>query len=92
MDPIDPQVQEIQPAVPVPSSLETAPETSGPVETPPAPPEPFETRVLLKILLGPQGLRRRRLVASRSNSTRRDFPGSFVIGNNHSGRGNQTLR
>jgi len=57
MDPIDPQVQEIQPAVPVPSSLETAPETSGPVETPPAPPEPFETRVLLKILLGPQGLR-----------------------------------
>jgi membrane protease YdiL (CAAX protease family) len=57
MDPIDPQVQEIQPAVPAPSSLETAPEPPAPIEPPPPPPEPFETRVLLKILMGPQGLR-----------------------------------
>ena len=57
MDPIDPMVPEIQPAVPVPSSLETAPETSAPVASPPTPPEPFETRVLLKILMGSQGLR-----------------------------------
>jgi membrane protease YdiL (CAAX protease family) len=56
MDPIDPQVPEIQP-VPVPLSLETASEISAPNEPAPQPPEPFETRVLLKILMGPQGLR-----------------------------------
>ncbi len=56
MDPIDPQVPEIQP-VPVPLSLETASEIFAPNEPAPQPPEPFETRVLLNILMGPQGLR-----------------------------------
>ena len=57
MDPIDSQVQEIPPVVPVASSLETAPEPPAPIEPAAPPPEPFETRVLLKILMGPQGLR-----------------------------------
>ncbi|MGO9336038.1 MAG: lysostaphin resistance A-like protein [Terracidiphilus sp.] len=57
MDPTDPQVPEIQPAVPDPSTLEAAPESSAPLESAPPPPEPLETRILLKILMGPQGLR-----------------------------------
>jgi membrane protease YdiL (CAAX protease family) len=57
MDQINPEVPEIQPTMP------DAPPSLAVLETPPAPelapiaPEPWETRILLKILLGPQGLR-----------------------------------
>jgi membrane protease YdiL (CAAX protease family) len=57
MDPIDPQNQEIQHAAADPSFTPAAPVTSAALEPAPPPPEPFETRVLLKILMGPQGLR-----------------------------------
>ncbi|HUE22907.1 MAG TPA: CPBP family glutamic-type intramembrane protease [Bryobacteraceae bacterium] len=57
MDPIDPQVPEIRPAILDPSSAESAPGTSASLEPVPASPEPLETRILLRILLGPQGLR-----------------------------------
>jgi membrane protease YdiL (CAAX protease family) len=57
MDPIDPQVPEIQPAIADPSSVQAAPESIVQLEHAPPPPEPLETRILLKILMGPQGLR-----------------------------------
>src|ERR1035438_10147104 len=60
MDPIlqeDPKVPEIQPTPPeAPPSL-VAPEASLPPEPAPISPQPWETRTLLLILLGPQGLR-----------------------------------
>jgi hypothetical protein len=57
MDPIDTQVPENLPAIPDPSPVQAAPESTVQLEHAPPPPEPFETRILLKILLGPQGLR-----------------------------------
>ena len=58
MDPLDPESPEIQPACPEapldPTALEAAP---APVPVPPPPQQPVETRILLSILLGPQGLR-----------------------------------
>jgi uncharacterized protein len=57
MDPIDTQVPENLPAIPDPSLAQAAPESTVQLEHAPPPPEPFETRILLKILIGPQGLR-----------------------------------
>ncbi len=58
MDTLDPESPEIQPACPEapldPIALEAAP---APVPVSPPPPQPVETRILLSILLGPQGLR-----------------------------------
>jgi membrane protease YdiL (CAAX protease family) len=57
MDPVDPQDQEIQHAAADPSFTPAVPEIPSALEPAPPPPEPLETRVLLKILMGPQGLR-----------------------------------
>jgi hypothetical protein len=54
MSPTDPKIQPAQ-IEDTPSRLELSPEASPqPVGEPP---QPFETRILLRILLGPQGLR-----------------------------------
>ena len=57
MDPNNPEVPEIQHTVSDTHSLQTAPQSAVQLEPAPPPPEPIETRILLKILLGPQGLR-----------------------------------
>ncbi|MGD0629046.1 MAG: CPBP family intramembrane glutamic endopeptidase [Terracidiphilus sp.] len=57
MDPIDPQAPEFKPANPDSSSIQVASESSAQLEPAPPPPEPLETRILLNILMGPQGLR-----------------------------------
>jgi len=63
MEPIDSEVPEIQTIAPETPPAETGPKSpfeleSAPVApAPPAATEPWETRVLLRILLGPQGLR-----------------------------------
>ena len=54
MNPEAPEVPEIKPALPDAPTDATALETSP---APPSPPQPVETRILLSILLGPQGLR-----------------------------------
>jgi uncharacterized protein len=54
MNPTDPDVPEIQPSLP---ETPSAPETSPMLEPAPAAQQPRETRILLWILLGPQGLR-----------------------------------
>ena len=57
MDPIDPEAPETQPAPPDGPRYEAALDTARAPESAPATSEPFETRVLLKVLIGPQGLR-----------------------------------
>jgi uncharacterized protein len=57
MDPLDPKDPEIHPAESEPAITVAALETSIAPEPIPVAPEPWETRVLLRILLGPQGLR-----------------------------------
>jgi hypothetical protein len=57
MDPIDPNVPEIQTTAQDATAAPAALETSAALEPAPPPPQPFETRILLTILMGPQGLR-----------------------------------
>lgn len=57
MDPIEPETPEIQPTQPEAPRTEAQLETSSEVEPVPAAVEPLETRILLRILLGPEGLR-----------------------------------
>jgi len=58
MDPIDPESPEIEPAMPEAPPDATALETAAaPQPALPAPPQPVETRILLWILMGKQGLR-----------------------------------
>jgi uncharacterized protein len=57
MDPLDPKYPEMQPTISEAPTTDDALETSISPEPIPAAPEAWETRVLLKILLGPQGLR-----------------------------------
>jgi len=57
MDPLDTKDPEVQPIRSEAPAAEAALEASIAPEPVPAGPEPWETRVLLKILLGPQGLR-----------------------------------
>ncbi len=55
MNPTDPEIPEIQPTPPEAPRPMLISETS--LAAAPAIPEPWETRILLRILLGPQGLR-----------------------------------
>ncbi|HXR38758.1 MAG TPA: CPBP family glutamic-type intramembrane protease [Terracidiphilus sp.] len=58
MNPEAPEVPEIQPALPDAPLTHAAPETSlAPEPAPSAPQQPVETRILLWILMGSQGLR-----------------------------------
>ncbi len=60
MNPTDPETAgspENQPVPPAALPIQAAPEASLSPVPPPAAPEPMETRILLWILLGPQGLR-----------------------------------
>ncbi|MGA2536211.1 MAG: CPBP family intramembrane glutamic endopeptidase [Terracidiphilus sp.] len=57
MDPTDPEVSAIRPTQPDAPTPEITPHAFLAPALDPAAPEPWETRVLLEILLGPQGLR-----------------------------------
>jgi uncharacterized protein len=61
MDPTQPETASAPENIPSPTEATptpaAAPEFSSASIPPPKPPQPFETRVLLKILLGPNGLR-----------------------------------
>jgi CAAX protease family protein len=57
MDPLAPKDPEVQPTISEAPTTDAALEVSIAREPVPTLPEPWETRVLLKILLGPQGLR-----------------------------------
>jgi hypothetical protein len=54
---VNPADEEIRPALPEAPSAETSLEASPRPEPVPIEPQPWETRVLLRILLGPEGLR-----------------------------------
>ena len=60
MDPIDPELHEAhetQPSLPEAQPAAVALESAGATEAPATASDPWETRILLKVLLGPQGLR-----------------------------------
>jgi len=57
MDPIDPKVPAIRPTQPDAPTPDISPHAFLAPEPDPVAPEPWETRVLLHVLLGPQGLR-----------------------------------
>jgi uncharacterized protein len=57
MDPLDPKDPAVQPTISEAPTTDAALERSVAPELVPAAPEPWETRVLLKILVGPEGLR-----------------------------------
>jgi membrane protease YdiL (CAAX protease family) len=57
MDPIRPEAPEIQPELPEAQPVPFSPESSLQPEAAPAAAQPWETRILLSILMGKQGLR-----------------------------------